>query len=504
MLLSGSMTRRLGTQENPIASFRFFAVFALLGGGCSGACSGGAQPAAQTPAVTPTTQTTSTAAGSTTTVAATPTTTPTTAGGGWARRFGGPGNDWAGPLSTGAGGQILLSGHFEQTASFGGAPLTSSEAMSAFLASYSATGEHRWSQVGTGTRPLAFTAAGESSVLATGDDQRPAAIVSYSPTGSPSATSPLPPDSGWASLAVRGGDGALTVAGAFAKRVRVHRTSLTAVGADDVVVASLSAEGEPRWVRQIGSAGDDTVSGLAVDVAGNVYVAGSFTDGLTLGRHTVRSAGLADVYVTSFSPRGEPRWLVRMGDEHHDAPSDLVLDANGDAYVTGQIRRGGFYHGGRPTTYDDIFLASVSSGGEQRWLHRFETRTGSGEALEVHERQGLCLVGYFSGGVTFGSAALSVPEDPEIMNIPGGGEPSTDAFAACFSTAGDNRWAKRFGGLQADSARTLGVAEDGTMIVAGSFEGTADFDGQSLRSEGGADVFLLSLPPARQVPAPGN
>jgi hypothetical protein len=69
----------------------------------------------------------------------------------WSQRFGGADYDWGGSVATGASGSVVLTGGFLGTVSFGGPPLTGPGFEDVFLAKYSSSGVHQWSRVYGGT-----------------------------------------------------------------------------------------------------------------------------------------------------------------------------------------------------------------------------------------------------------------------------------------------------------------------------------------------------------------
>ena len=60
----------------------------------------------------------------------------------WSQRFGGTSDDKPRGIAIDASGNILITGYFSGTVSFGGASLTAGGTSSGFLAKYSATGAH--------------------------------------------------------------------------------------------------------------------------------------------------------------------------------------------------------------------------------------------------------------------------------------------------------------------------------------------------------------------------
>jgi hypothetical protein len=64
---------------------------------------------------------------------------------------------------------------------------------------------------------------------------------------------------------------------------------------------------------------------------------------------------------------------------------------------------------------------------------------------------------------------------------------------AKYASNGQHIWSRRFGGTGADAANAVAVDAFGSVVIAGSFEGSATFDASSVTGAGAKDVFLASL-----------
>jgi len=426
--------------------------------------------------------------------------------------MGGPEGEVANSVEVDSAGNVYIAGYSDGSIDMGGEILTG-DGQDVFLASYSSSGQHRWSKRlgGSGSdrgEKVAIDSAGNVQLAAMGvgtfdvggtqlacGEPRAGFLASFTSAGVFRWSRVLSKGATWPRDMAQDGSGNIHVVGAFGQDVQIGERELPSAGGDDIFVTAMTASGESRWARTLGTPEDDAAWAVTVDNAGNVYVTGTFTESLTLGSDTVQGAGGGDLYVASFSPTGEPRWLRRYGDDGWDSGHGLALDEAGNVYVTGFISRAGFYHGRRPTYYHDIFLASLSSDGTERWAHRFQTRSGQGTDLAVDSRGNLCLAGSFSGGVDFGGGGHGSEESPDLHRIPGGGEPHSDIVVACFTEAGAYRWSRRFGGIEGDAAYAIAIGPEGHVYLTGFFQETVDFAGRSLTSAGGWDVFLLQLVP---------
>ena len=63
-----------------------------------------------------------------------------------------------------------------------------------------------------------------------------------------------------------------------------------------------------RWAALFGTGGDQTVGDVAVDVAGNVFIAGVFSRVLSLDASNTLTAVGDDVYLAKLDPTGKALW----------------------------------------------------------------------------------------------------------------------------------------------------------------------------------------------------
>ncbi len=119
----------------------------------------------------------------------------------------------------------------------------------------------------------------------------------------------------------------------------------------------------------LGGSGDDQASSLAVDSAGNAYVAG-YTDSADFPSATLGSlpSGATHVFVAKLNPTGSSLvYADYIGGNSQDYGYALVLDASNHVYVTGSTASSDFptvhpYQGIYPGSFN-AFLTEISADG---------------------------------------------------------------------------------------------------------------------------------------------
>ncbi|HEV8382299.1 MAG TPA: SBBP repeat-containing protein [Gemmatimonadales bacterium] len=144
-------------------------------------------------------------------------------------------------------------------------------------------------------------------------------------------------------------------------------------GGKDVFVAELNQSGSALvYSTYLGGALDDDGAGIAVDAAGNVYVAGKTksTDfPVTAGALQPNAAGLTEAYITKLSPStATMMYSTYVGGTADDEAVGLAVDAAEYAHVTGTTSSTDF-----PTTavaadptfngFGDVFVMKIGNSG---------------------------------------------------------------------------------------------------------------------------------------------
>lgn len=267
-----------------------------------------------------------------------------------------------------AGGLVQVCGHFGGTTAFGPTNLTSAGGVDVFVSRLTAAGAFQWtaSAGGTGTdigQAVAVNALGET--LVTG-------YFGYSGTTNP-----------WTATF-----------GPF---------TLTTAGDADAFFTKMDATGQFLWATNGGGPSLDEGTAIAVDGAGNAYVAGNFKPGPTtnaaaFGPFTLFTAGLQNLFIGKLGSAGQFLWATNAGGGYVDFARGLALDALGHPHVTGITWNGLF--GATPLSGyggSDIFVTRLNPAGHFLWT----TNAGglgddNGEALTVDAAGCLYVTGLFS------------------------------------------------------------------------------------------------------------
>jgi hypothetical protein len=276
----------------------------------------------------------------------------------WSQRFGSTSFDETNSVAVDASGNVIMGGGFTGTVDFGGGALVSVGAGDVVLAKYNTNGVHVWSQrfgSGPSTSDLCYavTVDGSGNVIATGFFQGTASF------GGGNLVSAGSYDIFLAKLDANGvhqwsqrfggtgvdigygaaadGSGNVTVTGYFQNTADFGGGNLVSAGSTDIFLAKYNPNGAYRWSQGFGDTGTDAGYSVAVDGAGNTLVTGFFAGTVNLGGSDLVSGGGNDIFLAKHSPDGVERWSQGYGGTGGDIGYGIADDGWGNLIVTGRF-----------------------------------------------------------------------------------------------------------------------------------------------------------------------
>ncbi len=176
-------------------------------------------------------------------------------------------------------------------------------------------------------------------------------------------------------------------------------------------------------------------------------------------------------------------WSKRFGGSGKDRGLSVAVNGSGDVIVTGYFEGIADFGGGPLSSAGDcdIFVAYFDATGAHRWSKRFgSTGEDWGTAVAVDSSGAVTVAGYFKGTADVGGGPVTSAGDKDL-------------FVASFTSMGAHRWSRRVGGAGQDFPQGLAVDPGGNVTVTGWFEGSVDFGGGALSTDGAlADIFVAS------------
>ncbi|MCA9743459.1 MAG: SBBP repeat-containing protein [Deferribacteres bacterium] len=217
-------------------------------------------------------------------------------------------------------------------------------------------------------------------------------------------------------------------------------------GGDELAVVKYDSVGNLLWIARSAENFDrwGWITTMATDPAGNVFVA---------GRGEPRWGGYYDFYISKFTADGRQDWIQSYDGpgESRDEAHDVVVDKDGNVFVTGESQAGNDEN-------DDFATLKYDNQGNLLWEARYDgpvensldrpwklTLTGDG---------GVCVTGY------------STDLNGTWLYI-------SDMTTVAYDANGNEKWVQRYNGevTLSDAGHALAADNDGNIFVTGFSDG---------------------------------
>lgn len=213
----------------------------------------------------------------------------------WVKSAGGTGDDRGLDIATDSNGNLYVTGHYLETATFGGSSITSTGGFDVFIAKYNGDGVIQWLRTGGG---------------------------SSHDYGQSIAVSP---------------NGLVAVTGGFQSFATFESNGITSAGNFDVFIAKYNSFGSFLWVRSAGGTGYDYGYGITVDANENSYITGIFAGSAKFGTITKTSAGNFDLFVAKYAGGGGFQWVQSAGGFNDDLATSVAIDSGNNVFFSGSF-----------------------------------------------------------------------------------------------------------------------------------------------------------------------
>jgi hypothetical protein len=289
-----------------------------------------------------------------------------------------------------------------------------------------------------------------------------------------------------------------TTGGAFDRTFNVDTCPRCGIDQYDAFVLKLNAAGSALvYSSFLGGFNLDDGMAIAVDGAGNAYVAGETEASnfpTTAGAFDRTINGAFDTFVTKFNATGSALvYSSYLGGSAVEFPSRVAVDTSGNLFFAGSTSSTNF-----PTTagaFDrtqngafDVFVTKLNAAGSALVFSTFLGGSGFDSA------GGLGIDSAGNSYVSGGSGSVDFPTTPGAFDtLPDG----SDAFVTKLNPAGSALiYSTVLGGTDAEGASSLALEPSGSVWVTGG-TGSADFPiivgAADSTHNGMSDVFVSQL-----------
>ncbi len=241
----------------------------------------------------------------------------------------------------------------------------------------------------------------------------------------------------------------------------------------DAAVADATPDAtRASFVVTAGGPGADVARSIALDAAGNIFIAGSYSGTAQFGAHALTATHAHESFVAKLDPSGSFSWVVSVGGTAKQKPQAVAVDTSGDVHIvasfagTSQLGHASL----SATGSADLVVAKIDGAG--RVVRATAAARGS---VDLEDGVGIAVDG--AGAVTItGGFSQSASFGDHTVTSKGG----ADVFVARLDPSGRFSSAASAGGDGRDQANAVVVDAAGGAFVVGAFSGVAQFGSKTL------------------------
>jgi hypothetical protein len=300
------------------------------------------------------------------------------------------------------------------------------------------------------------------------------------------ATSSSGSNADYAHASCTDASGNIITAGEFLSNpLQMGTVTLNNSGGYDAYVAKYDPNGTVIWAQKIGGGGNESITGVSTDAAGNVYVVGTFnTQFLSVAPlPTIQNftTSTYDIFVGCYNSAGVIQWLKGYGGALNESSGGCVYSNSLSCLYIG----GNFYSTSFPIGTFTLTNTDATGNKQDMFLARITGTTvtwakGTGSSNSNEGAQQLAIDSnsdlYYSGFIAPNSLTTTI--GTTMVTTYGG----YDNIVGKYNAIGTPIWVKNWGstvnctcdfggGISIDAANNifLGTTTNGSALIAGTF-----------------------------------
>jgi hypothetical protein len=258
-----------------------------------------------------------------------------------------------------------------------------------------------------------------------------------------------------------------------------------------------------QWTFAAGSVGQDNVTDMVVDQAGNSIIVGKFGGPFTIATNpptTLQPHGIYDMYIAKFNSSGNVLWVKTPYAPAQDFATAVDIDKQGNIYMLADFYDSLVYDSNATglqvfqsnSGLSNIYLAKYSPNGNLVWAKNIGgSSIDQSSDLKVDTSGNVFVTGSFYGTSYFNKPVSNA----DTLKSRGQG----DIFIAKYKSDGSFVWVKQIGSNSFENSSSITTTESGKVIMAGMYYDSTDFNPSPTDSvylpdnQFGANLFILKM-----------
>lgn len=234
-------------------------------------------------------------------------------------------------------------------------------------------------------------------------------------------------------------------------------------------IAKYNSNGALKWAKAINSTGFISIVKMVQNNNGSIYLIGSFADSIDFDPDTTKYmvySNIRDNFLLKLDSNGVFQWVKTYKNDYMNM-HDINIDHADNIYINGYFYdqldldlNATIYNLSGPG--NNVFMSKYNASGDLIWA---KSSNNSGNTcitqnIKFDKNNNQYYTGYFNG-----SLDINLTSGVEMINSSG----DFDMFLACYDSAGNYKWVKKFGGEQYDVPTKLEIDHEGNMLLAGEY-----------------------------------
>jgi len=170
----------------------------------------------------------------------------------------------------------------------------------------------------------------------------------------------------------------------------------TKIGKTDAFIAKYDKNSNKQWTRLLGGSQDTIGNSVVLDNNGNCYITG-ITDGNLDGQTKI---GKIDAFIAKYDKIGNKQWIKLLGVAKSETSGyKIVIDSAGNYYITGDTD--GNLDGQTKTGNTDAFIAKYDKNGNKQWTKLLGVAGSStyGTGIAIDSSDNCYITGHTTGNL---------------------------------------------------------------------------------------------------------
>ena len=186
----------------------------------------------------------------------------------------------------------------------------------------------------------------------------------------------------------------------------------------DILIGKLDKNGNTVWLKKAGSIAEDAAQAICADKDGNAFITGYFTRTAYFDSNSIDYLDYNDIFIAKYAPDGSNLWARAGKGSQLDGGFGITTDDEGNVYGTGMFMFTLDFDGWQRTSNNgrDIYIVSYSPSGNVRWLTSAGgVNTDAGLDLAIKTNGNIALCGYYLNTCKFGDIEIDYAEYNDLF-----------------------------------------------------------------------------------------